>query len=488
MWQTFEDRLDSVESGVGVLVSTIYADPLQGAIDAAVAAGARKVIVPPGTWTRSSAATVPNFIEIEGHGETSIVRCTGNHYAFAFSPGNRSAIRNLQIDASTAQSSGGGIDYTDVGSNTRVESIYFGSNLHTSLNIAPDTSSNSHVLRALRWNGVTGCNTGIKIGGGGALVTDVYVSDAIGTASTASDIVTWLSIPQTADTIKFRSCLFIKCSGDGLDIGGTAQVTNLKMTDVTIDQAGGKGLDVGFVREFACTGMEISTCGVAGTPGLDVSANAKGFRFADGVIQNCLGYGAIIRNGSIHTKIIGSIITDNNTSNTASNDGIAVSAGASKFEIIGNTVGNNVLLATGHQKTGISVAAGASDSYVITDNICEGNETTNNVTDNGTGTNKVVARNLPHTVPSVASAATVTIPAYAGSPALVVITGTTGITSVTASWPHRMVTLRFTDAAPGTVTDGSNLKLAGNFVPTTDDTITLICDGVNWHEVARSVN
>ena len=39
-----------------------------------------------------------------------------------------------------------------------------------------------------------------------------------------------------------------------------------------------------------------------------------------------------------------------------------------------------------------------------------------------------------------------------------------------------------------TLTDGSNLKIAGNFVGTADDTITLICDGTNWFEVSRSVN
>lgn len=40
-----------------------------------------------------------------------------------------------------------------------------------------------------------------------------------------------------------------------------------------------------------------------------------------------------------------------------------------------------------------------------------------------------------------------------------------------------------------TFTDGNNLKLAGNFVTTADDTITLCCaDGTNWYEVCRSVN
>lgn len=86
-------------------------------------------------------------------------------------------------------------------------------------------------------------------------------------------------------------------------------------------------------------------------------------------------------------------------------------------------------------------------------------------------------------VPSVASQATLTLDAYSD---LFVVTGTTAITSITASWPGRIVTLRFADSL--TLTDGLNLSLAGNFVTTTDDTITLRCDGINWHEIGRSVN
>jgi hypothetical protein len=70
------------------------------------------------------------------------------------------------------------------------------------------------------------------------------------------------------------------------------------------------------------------------------------------------------------------------------------------------------------------------------------------------------------------------------------LTGTTSITSITASWVGRRVTLRFPSGAL-TLTDGSNLKLAGNLTSaaTADqDTISLICDGTNWFETGRSVN
>jgi hypothetical protein len=84
---------------------------------------------------------------------------------------------------------------------------------------------------------------------------------------------------------------------------------------------------------------------------------------------------------------------------------------------------------------------------------------------------------------SVASAATVTVPAGAE---FVLITGTTNITAVTAGYPGQRVTFIFAGAL--TFTDGSNLHLAGNLVTTADDTITLVADATDWYEVSRSVN
>lgn len=84
---------------------------------------------------------------------------------------------------------------------------------------------------------------------------------------------------------------------------------------------------------------------------------------------------------------------------------------------------------------------------------------------------------------NIASAATINL---LGRGEFFNITGTTNITSITASWIGRVVTLVFSDVL--TFTDGSNLKIAGNFVTTADDTITLIAGSVNWYEISRSVN
>lgn len=69
------------------------------------------------------------------------------------------------------------------------------------------------------------------------------------------------------------------------------------------------------------------------------------------------------------------------------------------------------------------------------------------------------------------------------------VTGTSGITDVNVG--NLPIGTRITIVFDGALTmvDGSNLKLAGNFVTTANDSITLINDdGTNWLELSRSTN
>lgn len=84
---------------------------------------------------------------------------------------------------------------------------------------------------------------------------------------------------------------------------------------------------------------------------------------------------------------------------------------------------------------------------------------------------------------SLASSAALVLPAYGST---FFVTGTTNVTSMTVGRAGRQVTLIFTGAL--TFTDGGNLRLAGNFSTTADDTITLMSDGTNWYEMSRSTN
>jgi len=68
------------------------------------------------------------------------------------------------------------------------------------------------------------------------------------------------------------------------------------------------------------------------------------------------------------------------------------------------------------------------------------------------------------------------------------ITGTTTVTSlVTTTFKVGAIVTLIFDAVL-TFTDGNNIKIAGDFVTTADDTITLAFDGTNWLEVSRAIN
>jgi hypothetical protein len=92
-------------------------------------------------------------------------------------------------------------------------------------------------------------------------------------------------------------------------------------------------------------------------------------------------------------------------------------------------------------------------------------------------------------VQSVASAATITLPPDCD---LVQVTGTTNITTITGAYLGRKVTLKFSNASPGTLVKGSNLAIDRDYTPPQNGTITLMCElgsdqtTKTWYEVSRS--
>ena len=83
--------------------------------------------------------------------------------------------------------------------------------------------------------------------------------------------------------------------------------------------------------------------------------------------------------------------------------------------------------------------------------------------------------------------ASATQPRISNAVTFVVVTGTTNIAGVYATFAGHQITLKF--AAILVVIDSSiNLQLAGNFTTAANSTLTLVCDGATWFEVCRSIN
>ena len=129
---------------------------------------------------------------------------------------------------------------------------------------------------------------------------------------------------------------------------------------------------------------------------------------------------------------------------------------------------------------GIYLYQGTITTLIRGENYASGMVTANYIEDAVTITN----RRGVYSLSTVASATALVVPIGVRT---IFVSGTTNITSITAAGHEgEEVTLVFQDVL--TFTDGSNLRLAGNFVTTADDTITLWCDGTNWYEKGRSAN
>tara|TARA_Y100001963_G_C6789717_1_gene454809 strand:- start:3658 stop:5607 length:1950 start_codon:yes stop_codon:yes gene_type:complete len=80
-----------------------------------------------------------------------------------------------------------------------------------------------------------------------------------------------------------------------------------------------------------------------------------------------------------------------------------------------------------------------------------------------------------------ASAGTMVLP---GEQDTIIVSGSTGITTINGGWAGREVKLVFTGSL--TVTNGSNLSLTGDFSTSAGSVLALLYDGSSWKELYRS--
>lgn len=240
----------------------------------------------------------------------------------------------------------------------------------------------------------------------------------------------------------------------------TEDVVNVVVSGNVVESAGLSGIWIDRGTEFSITGNIVNGCTQHGI--LIDGTNTNGVVAANTVKGN--GADGIRLENSTQIAINGNLCAANLS------DGIQLS-NSSECSVTGNNCKDN---ATPFNESGTS-----------NNNFISGNDFVGNTSDNLAliGSTTILRNNDNSGTNLLASAATITLPKYTD---YIVITGTTNITSITASWARRVVTLRFDDVL--TVTDGSNLILAGNFVTSFNDTLTLVCDGTSWYEISRSVN
>jgi hypothetical protein len=130
--------------------------------------------------------------------------------------------------------------------------------------------------------------------------------------------------------------------------------------------------------------------------------------------------------------------------------------------------------------TGWGILAQNSTIRVSVDATVKGN-TAGNISLLTNRTTNFVVPGKTDTTTTIASATTLTLPSDI---AFFNVTGTTPITSITTSWPQRVIYLKFATGAANMLVDGGNLKLGGSLSPDADDVVTLVGDGTNWYQAS----
>lgn len=157
-----------------------------------------------------------------------------------------------------------------------------------------------------------------------------------------------------------------------------------KFTNVYFDASAGSSINNSAEMDF------IDCWFSARGTGLDI-ANADGIRFSGGNVINCNTNGIVVEATAKRVSFNGVSVRANGVTTANTYDGIVFAVGATDFAVRGCTF-TNAGVVYGTQRFGVNVLAGASDRYIIADNLVTGNGT-GGVNDGGSGTNKRVANN-----------------------------------------------------------------------------------------------
>jgi hypothetical protein len=310
----------------------------------------------------------------------------------------------------------------------------------------------------------------------------------------------------------------IKCQTS--DTSATSNNQNITIVDNVINNAGDQGIFVGNADGATSRTKKVENITITGNSvrysgGYNININnASNCVVSSNVLENS-SQGGIILQSSAYVTIEGNHVLNafwsgildgySNTNVNVTNNKIVDCAVAT---LAGNTYGiffqggsnlsfnnNTITDANAKMTNGIYLAGGTQNTISIYDNFIY-SSTSTAINFAATGAllkysgnylNGTSGAATGYTVlPSVASASTITL---STAQDVFSITGTTTITSIAvAGHSGHRITLVFVGAC--TVTNGGTLALAGatNFVSTSSDTLTLVCDGVIWYEAGRSVN
>jgi hypothetical protein len=415
-------------------------------------------------------------------GRAVIKQFNGTNYAGALLLGttvNNATIDRLEVDGNKANNLTGltyGIKFTG-GSNNRItDSVYVHDTTQAGVWVNDEDNTRSYARsencganlgtdnHGVMFTATSGSLTNCRVGG---RIKGAYRKGLAVYSATPGAITNIL-----IDRVVASGCGLVGSSGGGIYIANAAATADQDSIVMNGCISTGNYINYEIDNCKRVSGAGNISRGSTGSSGIDL-VDSTDVTLTGMVVSDSYVKGVFIDGG---TRVIfhGLNVTTSNTSTNAFGPGVHV-LDSTYCGAPGATISDDDAKMT----HGI-IEAGTSD-YSNFDGVLANNATSANYTLVGASSYLRVRQTG---IVAVASVAALTLP-YGFT--LFSITGTTNITSIVAlGHSGKTVTLVFAGAL--TFTDGSNLKLAGNFVTTANDVITLTCDGTNWYEVSRSVN
>lgn len=319
------------------------------------------------TITASVTRTAGAYINIDGAGRAIIqnVRMTGAFIGINIDNyGNQTELRIGNVIGETFASGGKG--------------IVFGEN-----SVSPNVVNGVYVYKTIFANVPTAFEFYYADGILMEAVQSYLATNAIKFAAPAAKTVSHVSVSQSfLDSSSSTGVVFLSTGGHS--------------GDITFDSTA-----------FATNGTTTSDVGLA----ISTGASVSGLQLSNNFFTLNSGAGILLASGT-DVQINNNQFCYNSQATSGNQPGISVAAGIGKFQIIGNVIGGcgfQSAAQSNSQSYPVVIAVGGSDNYIIKDNRCQGNITSNDISDGGTGVAKNVLNACLSTVaPAGAAAGTLT--------------------------------------------------------------------------------
>lgn len=405
-WSVSSGTLIAESLGWVDVVQAYGADPTDAADSttaftnaiSAISSSGGVLYVPPGSYKISTLAQVNSNIVIQGAGKgVTVINLTsttlnGIQIGSTGTSAQNVAIQDLTINAAVTKTGGASLLVINTNAAT-VERISFTGNHYVPLEIEGGGNNYKTRVRDCDWNlasyvaGSTGY--GILIGNMTGPVDTMIDGCEMGAYYNGIRIVQcgglWLSNIDVTG-----------CYSDGIIVTpGSSQSANCVWCyNVESDTNGGYGWNltgagnINNMQMVNCWGSSNTLSGLIAN-----SAGVNGLLVIGGNYINNHQHGIYLFNG-YNVTINGALAAYNSQGSTATYHGICAYAGFSNFIITNCTSGQaGQVLGTNVQGWGIFIAAGTSNNYLIRTNLLPANFS-GTISDNGTGTNKVVDGNI----------------------------------------------------------------------------------------------